>query len=179
MSDLDALDERLRAVERRLTDTDDGDLTDLRDAVELSHELESLSAHLDDLADRVDELEAATQALRGYVGNVRAVNQSVERTADAALAKAEEIEAEVLDGDGSDGTAPCGCRTRRSGVGDDERNANRDADWNGTGTADRNAGRDANRNVGSDGKRNPDSDAIRNPDSDDDRGLLARIAESL
>lgn len=94
MSDLETVDERLRAVERALTD-DDTDLTDLRDAAELTHEIETLAARLDDAEDRLDELDAATQALRGYVGNVRAVNESVERRADAALAKAESVEAEL------------------------------------------------------------------------------------
>jgi chromosome segregation ATPase len=96
MSDDDELDRRLRAVERALTDGD-SDLTDLRDAAELTRELERLAARLDAAEECLDELDAATQALRGYVGNVRAVNQSVERKADAALAKAESVEA-TLDG---------------------------------------------------------------------------------
>lgn len=92
MPDLDTLDERLRAIERALTD-DDRDLTDLRDAAELTREVESLRERLDRAEDRLDELDAATQALRGYVGSVRAVNETVERRADAALAKAEALEA--------------------------------------------------------------------------------------
>ncbi|NEU57549.1 hypothetical protein [Halorussus sp. MSC15.2] len=96
MSDHDALDERLRAVERTLTD-DDCDLTDLRSAAELTGSVETLAERLDDAEDRLDELDAATQALRGYVGNVRAVNDSVERRADAALAKAETLESELTD----------------------------------------------------------------------------------
>ncbi|WP_276300571.1 DUF7310 family coiled-coil domain-containing protein [Halorussus lipolyticus] len=123
MSDFDALDERLRAVERALTDHD-SDLTDLRDAAELTREVERLADRLDDAEERLDGLDAGTQALRGYVGNVRAVNESVERRADTALAKAEEVEAEL---DGIDASAsanadaeprpvapshptrPCGC----------------------------------------------------------------------
>jgi hypothetical protein len=101
MPDADELDRRLRAVERALTDGD-SDLTDLRDAAELTREVERLAARLDAVEERCDELDAASQALRGYVGNVRAVNQSVERRADAALAKAESLEAR-LDGDGGDG----------------------------------------------------------------------------
>lgn len=42
------------------------------------------------LADRVAELEAAVQALRGYAGSVRAVNDRVEERADAAVATAED-----------------------------------------------------------------------------------------
>lgn len=93
MSDHDALDERLRAVERALTETDT-DLTDLRDAAELTRELDALAARLEAVEERVDDLDAATQALRGYVGNVRAVNRSVEQTADAALSKVETLESE-------------------------------------------------------------------------------------
>lgn len=54
---------------------------------------------LDALERRVRELEAATRALRGYVGDRRAVAASVERRADAALAAVDRIEDD--DGDGS------------------------------------------------------------------------------
>ncbi|WP_135827952.1 DUF7310 family coiled-coil domain-containing protein [Halorussus halobius] len=94
MSDDDALADRLDAVERALTD-EDLSVPDLGDAAELTREVESLSARLDDIEDRLDDLDAATQALRGYVGNVRAVNDEVERRADAALAKAESLEADL------------------------------------------------------------------------------------
>jgi len=94
MPNLETLDERLRAVERALTD-DDSDLTDLRDAAELTRDVERLAGRLDDAEERLADLDAATQALRGYVGNVRAVNESVERRADAALAKAESVEAQL------------------------------------------------------------------------------------
>ena len=120
MSDHDALDERLRAVERALTDADD--LTDLRETADLARELERLSARLDDAEDCLDELDAATQALRGYVGNVRAVNRSVERTADAALAKAEALESADGDFENREVTparsceyTPCTCAARRPG----------------------------------------------------------------
>jgi hypothetical protein len=94
MPDDDALAERLDAVERTLTDEDLA-VPDLGDAAELTREVESLSARLDDVEERLDDLDAATQALRGYVGNVRAVNEEVERRADAALAKAESVEADL------------------------------------------------------------------------------------
>jgi len=94
MPDDDALAERLDAVERALTDEDLA-VADLGDAAELTREVESLSARLDDVEDRLDDLDAATQALRGYVGNVRAVNGEVERRADAALSKAESLEADL------------------------------------------------------------------------------------
>ncbi len=50
---------------------------------------------LDDVENRVAELEAAVQALRGYVGSVRAVNEEVELRADRALRKAEAVERTV------------------------------------------------------------------------------------
>lgn len=93
MSDTDALAERLEAVERALTDGE-ADLTDLRDAVELTRELDALAERVEALEARADELDAATQALRGYVGNVQVVNESIERRADAALAKAESLDAQ-------------------------------------------------------------------------------------
>jgi len=83
----DRLEERLRAVERALTGTDDA-VADLGDEASAAAERKELAARLDDLEARVEELEAATQAIRGYVGSIRSVNQAVERRADLALAKA-------------------------------------------------------------------------------------------
>ncbi len=99
MPDRDPLDERLRAVERALTDDDDAelDLAVLRDAAALAARVDDVEERLDDLDDRVAELEAATQALRGYVGNVRHVNRAVEERADAALARVERLESELDD----------------------------------------------------------------------------------
>lgn len=61
----------------------------------------SVESRLGALEDRVAELEATAQALRGYVGNVRSVNREVERRAEAALAKAESLESEDSD------SSPC------------------------------------------------------------------------
>ncbi|WP_119817276.1 DUF7310 family coiled-coil domain-containing protein [Halalkaliarchaeum desulfuricum] len=44
------------------------------------------------LESRVAELEAATEALRGYAGSVRSVDREVERRADLALATAERLQ---------------------------------------------------------------------------------------
>ncbi len=78
MDDLDreSVQRRLDAVERALSD---GDPIERRD-------------RLDDLDERVAELEAAVQALRGYVGTVRAVNDEIEHRADIALRKASVLE---------------------------------------------------------------------------------------
>jgi len=83
---IDDLRARIAAVERACTDGADADLTDLADAAEATADLHRASTRLDDLEARVAELESATQALRGYVGSIRAVNERVERRADRALA---------------------------------------------------------------------------------------------
>ena len=87
----DALRERVEALERAVTDGEH-DLSAVADEAAALDRLETLESDVADLADRIEELEAATQALRGYVGNVRSVNRDVERRADAALAKAEQLE---------------------------------------------------------------------------------------
>lgn len=74
--DSDSLERRLEAVERALSGDEPLERTD----------------RLDDLETRVVELEAAVQALRGYVGSVRAVNEDVERRADRAFRKARAVE---------------------------------------------------------------------------------------
>jgi len=97
------LSERLDAVERALTDGE-ADLTEIRDAAALADDVQRLEQRVADLEATVEELEAAVEAVRGYAGNVRAVNRDVERRASAALAKAEALEAAVdgPTGNGSD-----------------------------------------------------------------------------
>ena len=51
-----------------------------------------LEARIDTLEDRLADLESGLQAVRGYVGNVEHVNQSVERRANAAIAAVERLE---------------------------------------------------------------------------------------
>ncbi|SNR53400.1 DUF7310 family coiled-coil domain-containing protein [Halorubrum vacuolatum] len=87
------LEERLRAVERALTGGG-RPVADLEPGAAAADERERLDERLCDLESRVEELEAATQAVRGYVGAVRAVNCEVERRADLALAAATEARAE-------------------------------------------------------------------------------------
>lgn len=86
-----SLEERLDAVERALTDGEQGP-ADLSDAATREERLDDAEARLDDLEERVAELEAATQAIRGYVGTVRSVNREVEETAEVAIATAERVE---------------------------------------------------------------------------------------
>lgn len=97
MSDA-SLEERLAAVERALTEGD-GSAPDLsapdRDVVE----------RVETLEEDVAELEAAVQAVRGYVGSVKHVNDEVEQRADAAMAKAEAVERALADGEDAAGVA--------------------------------------------------------------------------
>ena len=91
MTDIETLAERLRTVERAVTDgtTEFPEVTEL---AELESRVETVEQRVDDIDERTGELEAATQALRGYVGNIRAVNEDVEQRADAALAATDRLE---------------------------------------------------------------------------------------
>nr|WP_234972404.1 hypothetical protein [Halobaculum gomorrense] len=93
MTTVDDLRRRLDAVERAVSDEGTADQTALADtaeeATEAIAERRRVSARLDDLDERVAELESATQAIRGYVGSIRSVNERVERRADRALAAVE------------------------------------------------------------------------------------------
>ncbi len=95
--DTDALSERLASVERRLTDADDGTVGDIG-AVE--GRLAELEERADGIETRVERLESGLQATRGLLGGVDAVDESIERRADLALAKAEEIERRLDAADG-------------------------------------------------------------------------------
>lgn len=94
MTDVETLAERLRTVERTVTDgtTEFPDVTEL---AELETRIESVEDRVDELDARTAELEAATQAVRGYVGNVRSVNEDIEQRADAALAATDRLEARI------------------------------------------------------------------------------------
>lgn len=91
MSESEAIERRLSAVERAIADGD-GDVAALADASDREQRLRTVEERLETLHETVAELEAATQALRGYVGNVRSVNEDVEQRADAALAAVERLE---------------------------------------------------------------------------------------
>lgn len=90
MSD-DSLAERLAAVERSVSAVD---------GVDPSYDYDALDDRVDSLAADVAELEAAVQAVRGYVGDVKRVNDEVEARADAAMAKAQSLERAFEAGDG-------------------------------------------------------------------------------
>ncbi|MFB6080906.1 MAG: hypothetical protein ABEJ81_07910 [Haloferacaceae archaeon] len=94
--DRERLTERLAAVERRLTDADP-DEGGLADVAAVEGRLSELETRADELDDRLGDVESGLQALRGYVGGVDAVDESVERRADAALARVERLEATLVD----------------------------------------------------------------------------------
>jgi chromosome segregation ATPase len=109
----EALEKRIAALERAITDGE-ADCGALAEGAATAERVEALEAQLADLRDQVGELDAATQALRGYVGNVRSVNRDVERRADAALSKVESLEA---DQDGQASGEPAEQRCPRCGRG--------------------------------------------------------------
>lgn len=91
MADTATLDERLTAVERAVTGTEQ-DLTGLAETADLAERVDEIETRLDEIEGQLAEIEASAQAVRGYVGNVRSVNQEVEQRADLALTKVERLE---------------------------------------------------------------------------------------
>jgi hypothetical protein len=97
----DTLDERVEAVERALTD---GETTGgLPEGGEMDDRLREVEGAVADLDDRLSELEAAVQALRGFAGGIDAVDESVERRANAAIARVERLERELREPEGGVG----------------------------------------------------------------------------
>lgn len=94
--DADSLTDRLAAVERAVTDGE-ADTRNLASAAEASARMDDLEADVAALDDRLADLEAEMQALRGYLGGVSAVDESVEKRADAALAAVERLESQLVD----------------------------------------------------------------------------------
>lgn len=89
----DALAERVEALERTVADGD-FDHEQLPHG-EVQDRLSTIESQLETIESRLEDLEAGTQALRGYVGNVRAVNDDVEQRAETALAKVEALESSL------------------------------------------------------------------------------------
>lgn len=189
MSETD-LGARLDAVERALTD-DDTDIEGVRETAEFAATIEDLESRIADLEERVDELDAGLQAVRGYAGNVRAVNRDVERRASAALAKAETLESSVEVNTPS--TVDLGERsTTRPDASDRlpderERRPNRTDDRQGRVT--RRAGTDGERDRECEGRppsksdaRRASTDAAAGPRSESDSGterFVERVRDAL
>lgn len=90
---------RLEAVERAVTDGHT-DLPALDEAADVADRLATLETRIERVETRLDDLDATTQALRGYLGGVEGASAAVERRADLALSKAEAVEAAVFDDEG-------------------------------------------------------------------------------
>ncbi|WP_338741716.1 DUF7310 family coiled-coil domain-containing protein [Haloplanus salilacus] len=89
----DRLDDRIDAVERAISD---GHAVDgLPDTARMEQRLDDIETNVEELDDRLADLEAAVQALRGFAGGVRAVDEEVERRANAAVARVERLEADL------------------------------------------------------------------------------------
>ncbi|MFB6195368.1 MAG: hypothetical protein ABEI80_04290 [Haloplanus sp.] len=104
MNDGRGLDERVDAVERAVTDGHAAE--GLPDAARMEERLADLETAVDDIDDRLAELEAAVQALRGFAGGIQAVDESVERRANAAIARVERLETELRERGGGAGDEP-------------------------------------------------------------------------
>jgi hypothetical protein len=91
--DEEALESRLEAVERALTDGEAAlDLAELEAAGDVESRLTDLEATVESLSERLADIEATTRALQGYVDESRSEDGTTARRADAALAKAAAVE---------------------------------------------------------------------------------------
>lgn len=88
------LESRLETLERAVTDGEN-DLSELASEADALERLNEVEATCEQFERQLAELEAATQAVRGYVGSIRAVNSEVEQRADAALAAVESLEEQL------------------------------------------------------------------------------------
>lgn len=111
MTDIETVSERLRTVERAVTD-ETTEFPKVTELAALEDRVDAVEQRVDDIDERTAELEAATQALRGYVGNIRAVNDDVEQRANAALAATDQLEAR-LDEELSSTPGPAETETER------------------------------------------------------------------
>lgn len=119
MTDVERIEQRLRAIERTLLE-DGQDRTISGPDSTAEADLERIEDRLDALEDRVADLEATAQSIDGYVSAVESVNRAVERRADAALATVDRLESRLDaiesrpagDGDGPRSSADDGATNR-------------------------------------------------------------------
>lgn len=177
----EALEARVGAIERALTDGHE--LADLPDGAALAARVEALEERADAVESRLDELEAASLAVRGYVGNIRAVNRDVERRVDAALAAVERLtddgplrapNGEPVTG-ASDGRLRTDASDGRSRTGASDGRPRPDADHSGTPHAGPSPRPDGDDPTGA-SCESPDSDERDSPVPE---RILARVRGSL
>ncbi|MHC3439439.1 DUF7310 family coiled-coil domain-containing protein [Natrialbaceae archaeon A-gly3] len=94
MADRDRIEHRLAAVERAVVDGD-YDVDQLADQASLRETVEHLETQVTEHEQRLADLEARTESLSGYVGNVHAVNDDVERRAASAVATVDRLESRI------------------------------------------------------------------------------------
>jgi hypothetical protein len=87
----DDLTDRVETLERAITG-EEYDLSALSTDADALDRVSQLEERAEKIETQIEELEAVTQALRGYVGNIRAVNEDVENRAETALSKVENLE---------------------------------------------------------------------------------------
>lgn len=97
--DRESLERRVAAVERALGDDDpratNSGQQPKRSGDDLAIRVDEVCEQVDELIDRIDELDAGLQAVRGFLGGVDAVNESVERRANAAIAAVDRLEERI------------------------------------------------------------------------------------
>lgn len=96
MADIDRIEHRLAAVERVVVDGD-YDVDQLADQASLRETVEHLETQVTEHEQRLADLEARTESLSGYVGNVQTVNDDVERRAASAVATVDRLDDRVED----------------------------------------------------------------------------------
>lgn len=87
------IDERVAALERRLGDSTPGPDPTATEPPANAERVEQLEARIETLEADLATLQSELQAVRGYVGNVEHVNETVEQRANAAIAAVERLEA--------------------------------------------------------------------------------------
>jgi len=165
MPERDRLDRRLHAVERALTGGDH-DLDTLARSGDFARRLDEVENRLHDIEERLDELDAATQAVRGYVGNVRSVNEDVAQRADAALAAVDRLE-DRLDADEQPHRRATESGRDRSGTAERTRQPSSTVDERATGRTDRRQRADEHASVD---QRETDERRAREPTADGEDG---------
>lgn len=88
------LDERIRALERALTERDDPPAP-VPEITDVTADVAELEDRVDLLESSVADLDARQQAVEAYVDRVDHVNETIERRADAALAAVDRLESTV------------------------------------------------------------------------------------
>jgi chromosome segregation ATPase len=119
--DEQTVERRLAAVERAV---DLGSQSESDHLTKTDASQESLKEQVTELERRVEELEAAVQAVRGFLGGIDAVNEEVESRANTAVATVERLERrldrEAAEGEHDAGRSTSAPRSTGDDSGEDE-----------------------------------------------------------